>query len=770
MPISKAALDPSAPTPSLIKLDTIRISWTRALNLPPSARLQSLRRLIHTLKSLPNTDPTSILTSHFSPLYVDLALTYILLGNTQSAAAAFDHARKSQPGSAIALFGLGLALADLSYWEQASRAFKKCLKCFRNEAEWSDGIVYKLFQGREEGVNDNLPRTSSELRDKWTLTPGMVERNIYISKHQCKVTRDKVQAQERSQVLRALDGIPAGIRFGPYWNSEPLSCEPITQQVSSGHKADEADKDPPTSTFEAHKPEQREQPKKRHLGPLSDIGRPRNDRYVPTAPVQHPPEHLASNKPIQDLVEQPAQRQRRRMTVPHVQTDPDDQRPSHLHRSTSHASNAVLSSSEESVAENPMQEQGGRKLQRWFGKLDIPTRQESVPIVSRPAATKQEASTAKKGLLSRALTFPRSKGKGKKSPGQQDEGIPLARKGSKSPKQGSVSDQTLANLRKDGLIGPVRERPTPERKNKSLQKMKSLPSQRKKFDERHPPATRQSLQRSRSDLVDKDLPALAPQASERPPRSPERHAANVPSHYTADTLPIEEKTPHVNTNIAKNVTVLDRYAFPPPPPPCESARRASSSRHSVTFPPDVDKKGLLRPVSVVRRLRMVSTETLYSFPIGSRVASYYVDDSVKDLTKGKGKVENNLYQIINKGLQKDQGTKPSDWMDNDSEIVHHGNNEVEAVDSQILLRYSARTPYGKERNDRLSLEDDYDDSDENDDLMESIQSLAGDDNEEDDADGGPVFRNPFSKQQVYEDIGFELVPPTKFTDVLAPRE
>ena len=214
--------------PQSLSLPAIHAHWTAALSLPPTAQLSNLRRLVRavTKDHHPAIRPLSL--AALSPLYLDLALAYAFLGEYYLASTVFKAAVENDAASAVGWFGLGLAQAELAEWRNARRSWKQCLRCFESVAGRQEGIRYALFQAQDEAVQDEACQMLEVGLDSeaWTLERTRVEFNFRVALHEKGSKKLGVAPRAAGEKRPGLNGLSAGLRFGPGWDASLQSLEP----------------------------------------------------------------------------------------------------------------------------------------------------------------------------------------------------------------------------------------------------------------------------------------------------------------------------------------------------------------------------------------------------------------------------------------------------------------------------------------------------------------------------------------------------------------
>ena len=221
-------------SPPMLPLPTIHARWTSALSLPPSAQISSLRRLVRvvTQDHHPALRPLSL--ADLCQLYLDLALAYAFLGEYYLASKVFKKAVDNHSTSAVGWFALGLAQAELADWRDARRSWKRCLHCFDAIGCQQESISYQLFQGQllEVGLETG----------EWTLERARVEFNFHVALREKGSKKAGVPRRAASQKRPQLNGIPAGLRFGPGWDAAAQSLHsPLFAVYSSPQREEPGD-------------------------------------------------------------------------------------------------------------------------------------------------------------------------------------------------------------------------------------------------------------------------------------------------------------------------------------------------------------------------------------------------------------------------------------------------------------------------------------------------------------------------------------------------
>ena len=227
-----------------LSLPAIHAHWIATLFLPPTAQISNLRRLLRTVTRdrHPALRPLSL--AALCPLYLDLALAYAFLGEYHLASTVFKEAVDSDTTSPIGWFGLGLAQAELGEWRSAKRSWKNCLKCFESAGDQQEGISYVLFQIQNYGARDETPRRlKKNLKSgAWTLERTRVEFNYRVALREKGSKKLGLAPRAAGEKRPGLNGIPAGLRFGPCWNASLQSLDsPFPAQYSGFHAKEPGD-------------------------------------------------------------------------------------------------------------------------------------------------------------------------------------------------------------------------------------------------------------------------------------------------------------------------------------------------------------------------------------------------------------------------------------------------------------------------------------------------------------------------------------------------
>ena len=232
----------------LLSLPAIHAHWTAALSLPPTAQLSSLRRLVRAIirDHHPALRPLSI--AALCPLYLDLALAYAFLGEYYLASQVFKEAVDNDATSAVGWFGLGLAQAELSEWRNARRSWQACLQCFESVDGQQERIRYVLFQAQDELAQDDAAQMLEVGLEvglnsgEWTLERTRVEFNFRVALGEKGSKKLGVAPRSAGQRRPGLNGLSAGLRFGPGWDAS-LQClvSPLLGQYSCSHTREPGD-------------------------------------------------------------------------------------------------------------------------------------------------------------------------------------------------------------------------------------------------------------------------------------------------------------------------------------------------------------------------------------------------------------------------------------------------------------------------------------------------------------------------------------------------
>lgn len=212
----------------MLSLPTIHAHWTSALSLPPSAQISSLRRLVRAVTQDHHPALRPLYLADLCQLYLDLALAYAFLGEYYLASKVFKEAVDNHATSAVGWFALGLAQAELADWRDARRSWKRCLHCFGPIGCQQESISYPLFQGQllEVGLESG----------EWTLERARVEFNFHVALREKGSKRAGVPRRAAGQKRPQLNGIPAGLRFGPGWDATAQFLHsPLFPVYSSPH-------------------------------------------------------------------------------------------------------------------------------------------------------------------------------------------------------------------------------------------------------------------------------------------------------------------------------------------------------------------------------------------------------------------------------------------------------------------------------------------------------------------------------------------------------
>ncbi|KAM0802133.1 hypothetical protein BDR22DRAFT_971591 [Usnea florida] len=231
--------------PHALPLPAIHAHWIATLFLPPTAQISNLRRLLRTVTRdhHPALRPLSL--AALCPLYLDLALAYAFLGEYHLASTVFKEALDSDTTSPIGWFGLGLAQAELGQWRSAKRSWKSCLKCFETADDQQDGIPYVLFQVQDYAARDEtVRRLKKDLKSRaWTLERTKVEFNYRVALRETGSKKLDLAPRLAGERRPGLNGIPAGLRFGPCWDASLQSLDLPFPALCSGSNAKKPEDD-----------------------------------------------------------------------------------------------------------------------------------------------------------------------------------------------------------------------------------------------------------------------------------------------------------------------------------------------------------------------------------------------------------------------------------------------------------------------------------------------------------------------------------------------
>ena len=231
--------------PHALSLPAIHAHWIATLFLPPTAQMSNLRRLLRTVTRdhHPALRPLSL--AALFPLYLDLALAYTFLGEYHLASTVFKEAVDSDTTSPIGWFALGLAQAELGQWRSAKRSWKNCLKCFESASDQQEGIPYVLLQIQNYAAQDETARTlKKDLKSKaWTLERTRVEFNYRVALRETGSKKLGLAPRAAGEKRPGLNGIPAGLRFGPCWDARLQSLDLPFPALSSGSNAKKPEDD-----------------------------------------------------------------------------------------------------------------------------------------------------------------------------------------------------------------------------------------------------------------------------------------------------------------------------------------------------------------------------------------------------------------------------------------------------------------------------------------------------------------------------------------------
>ena len=227
--------------PQSLSLPTIHAHWTAALLLPPTAQLSNLRRLVRAVTKDHHPALRPLPLAALCPLYLDLALAYAFLGEYYLASKVFKEAVDNDAASAVGWFGLGLAQAELAEWRNARRSWKQCLQCFESISGQLEGIRYVLFQAQDEAAQDEAAQMMKVGLDsgEWTLERTRVDFNFQVALREKGSKKLGVAPRSASQKRPRLNGLPAGLRFGPGWDASLQSLDSPVLLQQSGLRAEE---------------------------------------------------------------------------------------------------------------------------------------------------------------------------------------------------------------------------------------------------------------------------------------------------------------------------------------------------------------------------------------------------------------------------------------------------------------------------------------------------------------------------------------------------
>ena len=213
--------------PHALPLPAIHAHWIATLFLPPTAQISNLRRLLRTVTRDHHPALRSLSLAALCPLYLDLALAYAFLGEYHLASTVFKEALDSDTTCPIGWFGLGLAQAELGQWRSAKRSWKNCLKCFESASDQQEGIPYVLFQLQDYAAQDEtVRRLKKDLKSRaWTLERTKVEFNYRVALRETGSKKLDLAPRLAGERRPGLNGIPAGLRFGPCWDASLQSLD-----------------------------------------------------------------------------------------------------------------------------------------------------------------------------------------------------------------------------------------------------------------------------------------------------------------------------------------------------------------------------------------------------------------------------------------------------------------------------------------------------------------------------------------------------------------
>lgn len=221
----------SAPTPqdvvslaTPLTLSSVHQLWTQALSLTPpspSLSLTHLKRLLRTLNSLPQPLLTPAQTA---PLYLDVALILAYLGEYFLAAESFRKAVELDGNSTIGWHGLGGMNFLLGDWKAARKAWKICLAGLESRPT----LKYRVWKIGGSGAETEKGKKQRE----WVLERARVEWNLSFA-----MLKDKEQRGQLKEKVWGINGIPAGMVFGPSFlaYSDNLYAAKENNGLKKGH-------------------------------------------------------------------------------------------------------------------------------------------------------------------------------------------------------------------------------------------------------------------------------------------------------------------------------------------------------------------------------------------------------------------------------------------------------------------------------------------------------------------------------------------------------
>ena len=231
--------------PHALSLPAIHAHWKATLLLPPTAQISNLRRLLRTVTRdhHPALRPLSL--AALCPLYLDLALAYAFLGEYHLASTVIKEAVDSDTTSPIGWFCLGLAQAEMGQWGSAKSSCKNCMKCFESTGDQQEGIPYVLFQIENYTAQDETARgLKKDLKSKaWTLERTRVEFNYRVALRETGSKKLGLAPRATGEKRPGLNGIPAGLRFGPCWDARLQSLDLPFPALYSGSHAKKPEED-----------------------------------------------------------------------------------------------------------------------------------------------------------------------------------------------------------------------------------------------------------------------------------------------------------------------------------------------------------------------------------------------------------------------------------------------------------------------------------------------------------------------------------------------
>ena len=187
-----------------LTLESVHRIWTDALSITPSSPSQSLfeiQRLLCRFQYLPKPLLTNV---QLAPLYISFGLILAYLGEHFIALESFQKAVDLDETSAIGWHALGGMKFILGKWKDAGKAWVKCEKCF--DSLHQHVIIYRVWKIGGVGADTQ----EVKLEQDWKLEKSMVEWNLKFA-----ASKSGWQKQYLQEKLWAVNGVPAGIVFGP---------------------------------------------------------------------------------------------------------------------------------------------------------------------------------------------------------------------------------------------------------------------------------------------------------------------------------------------------------------------------------------------------------------------------------------------------------------------------------------------------------------------------------------------------------------------------